>query len=308
MTLGGTSAAEGSWIEKELRSDIPPGKRELVAALRDLCRCLMRDPSVQTASRGLTQTEAAKRLHTNPSSLSRFLSGQTVPGPEFIEVLYKQACSDAGEDAVGYTPDDLTYLRARAVSERRRCSTCLELSRKIDSLTQQLSSGCPACAERQTDAAELASLRQEVAALQAAATAQDPAKAGSQTGQAETGQATGNARTPLPVPHRRGDRQRSHKDAAAARQVAAHAEQLDRGGRQDAALTLLRQSMEVLSPAETALILLTLRRQQQDHLADNLIHVYGRDQADRDIMRVALELHELGSSEDAGAVLRAALR
>jgi hypothetical protein len=51
-----------------------------------------------------------------------------------------------------------------------------------------------------------------------------------------------------------------------------------------------------------------LRQQRQDHLADNLIHIYGRDQEDRDVMHVAMELHDQGAISDAGAVLRAALR
>jgi hypothetical protein len=44
-----------------------------------------------------------------------------------------------------------------------------------------------------------------------------------------------------------------------------------------------------------------------DDLADNLIHVYGRDQGREDVLNVALALHEEGAPDDAGAVLHAAL-
>ncbi|MHA5053365.1 helix-turn-helix domain-containing protein [Streptomyces sp. SD15] len=298
----GTSAERG-WIDKEFRSDVPPGKRALATGLQSLCRRLKPSISAETGNRALTQAEVAKRLHSNPSSLSRFLSGQTVPDWEFIESLHKAACSDTGSDeSISVTLDDLMTRRAVAAAERRRCSTCADLSKRIDSLTRQLRNACLAC-DRREDLAELDALRGEAAALRAAVAELDAAKAGLQARLAAQA-----SRTPLPVPRRRGDRQRSQQNMTAARQLAAQAEDLDRRGRQDAALTLLRQTTEVLSPAETALVLLTLRQQRQNHLADNLIHIYGRDQGDQDILRVALELHEQGASDDAGAVLRAALR
>jgi transcriptional regulator with XRE-family HTH domain len=271
--------------------------------LQRLCSHLKPDGSAAAGNGPLTQADVAKRLHSNPSSLSRFLSGQTVPDSGFIECLYKAACSDAGGDEyVGVTLDALMRHRVKAAAERRRCGTCTELSQRIDSLQQQfcLTSSTH---HRRADIAELDALRREAVNLRAAVTELNADKAGLLARlSAQVSQ------TPLPVPRRRGDRQRSKQDVAAARQVAAQAEELNEHGRQDAALTLLRQTTEVLSPAETALVLLTLRQQQQNHLADNLIHTYGRDQADEDIMRVALELHEQGAADDAGAVLRAALR
>ncbi|TQE29367.1 XRE family transcriptional regulator [Streptomyces ipomoeae] len=282
MTPVGNAPAEHGWIEKELSSDVSPGRRALAMALRDLCRYLRPERSAKPGNKELTQTEAAKRLHSNPSSLSRFLGGKRVPGPEFIETLYKEACSAAGDDrALSITLDELKALRLRAVAERR-CSKCADLSKRT---------------------AELASLKREAATLRAAVTELSAAKAGLQARLAAQA-----SLAPPPVPRRRGDRRRSQKNVSAARQVAARAEELDRGGRQDAALTLLRQTTEVLSPAETAVVLLALRQQQQNRLADNLIHIYGRDQGDRNVIQVALELHEQGAEGDAGAVLRAAVR
>lgn len=281
MTSGSAAPVERAWIEKQLSSGVSPGRRELAMALRDLCRYLKPGISAEPGNTELTQAEAAKRLHSNPTSLSRFLGGTRVPGPEFIETLHKEACSDAGDRAVSVTRDYLMELRDRAVNERR-CGKCADLSERT---------------------AELASLKRENATLRARGTQLNADRAGLR------GRLAAQASpAPPPVPRRRGDRRRSRKDTAAALQVAARAEELDRGGRQDAALTLLRQTTEVLTPAETAVVLLALRQQQQDRLADNLIHIYGRDQEDQNVLRVALELHEQGAAGDAGAVLRAAVR
>ncbi|WP_229900012.1 hypothetical protein, partial [Streptomyces capoamus] len=104
------------------------------------------------------------------------------------------------------------------------------------------------------------------------------------------------------------DRQLSTRDVSAARQLVAQAEELDSSGREDLAFMLLRQSTtELLSPAETALVVVGLRLRGRDGLADDLIHAYGRDQGNQDVMAVAMELHEKGAPDDAGTVLRAAL-
>ncbi|WP_461075966.1 hypothetical protein [Streptomyces deserti] len=96
-------------------------------------------------------------------------------------------------------------------------------------------------------------------------------------------------------------------DVAAARQLANRVGRLHRGGKRDEAFALLRQTTEALSPRETATLLLLLRQQQADQLADNWIHIYGRDQYAQDILHAALTLHEHGAFDDAGALLRAAL-
>ncbi len=60
-----------------------------------------------------------------------------------------------------------------------------------------------------------------------------------------------------------------------------------------------------MSHAELAALLCLLRRQQERALADDLIHIYGRDQSPQDVVRVAAELHDRGAADDAGALLRA---
>ncbi|PZH13385.1 hypothetical protein C1I97_11360 [Streptomyces sp. NTH33] len=223
----------------------------------------------------------------------------------------------ANSQDVGITLDALQTLRVNAEAENRGlCERCAELGRRIDSLAQQLSAPCSACAvlqqeqvayqqERKENAARMAALRKEVAAMRAAIQKLEAVEAGLQARLAMA-QAS---RAPLPVPLRKGDRQRSEKERVVARQLAAQAAELDAAGKEDSALTLLRQgTTELLSPSETALVMVELRQQERDHLADNLIHVYGRDQGDRHVMTVALELHAEGAVDDAGAILHAALR
>lgn len=315
MSTGGGQPRAGGWLEKELQDDgRRPRKLELALALRPLFRLLKTEHMDQSGDRPPTQTEVMKRLGVgNPTSLSRFASLHSrVPSPAFIEALHKAACLDAAASGqeVGITLEALQTLRAHAEAEGRgRCQGCLELGRRIDSLTQRLNTPCPACAvhqqEQKENAARIAALKEEVAAMRAAVQEMETVEAGLQ---ARLAMAMAS-RTPLPVPPRRRDRQRSEKERAVARQLAAQAAELDGAGKEDYALALLRRgTTELLSPSETAFVMVELRQQERDHLTDNLIHVYGRDQGDRHVMAVALELHEEGAVDDAGAILRAALK
>ncbi|OOQ52218.1 hypothetical protein AFM16_14965 [Streptomyces antibioticus] len=69
-------------------------------------------------------------------------------------------------------------------------------------------------------------------------------------------------------------------------------------------LSLLHHTVRTLSHAEIASLMCLLRHQQERELADNLIHIYGRDQSHQDVIQVALHLHERGAPDDAGTLLR----
>ncbi|MEU6090563.1 helix-turn-helix transcriptional regulator [Streptomyces sp. NPDC047085] len=271
-----------------------------------------------------TQAEAAKRLGCTADMLSRYLNRLRVPGRDFVERLYKEACADAAASGqnVGFTREALLALHASAAGERRGCEHCPELGGRIDSLTQQLNAPCPACMahqreqetcrrQRKQDAMRLRSAKREAARLRAAVTdmkAEQAEMLANEAGLRERLAAAQATRTLLPVPRRPGDRQQSMKDVSAARQLVAQAGELDSDGREDLAFTLLRQSTtELLTPAETAQVVVELRQRERGRLADDLIHVYGRDQEKEDVMAVALELHKEGATDDAGAILRAAL-
>ncbi|MER7919963.1 MULTISPECIES: hypothetical protein [unclassified Streptomyces] len=300
-----------NWLTKPLVGDSLPRKRQLIVAVRPLLGLLWAQGSAGPGSKPLKQAELAKRLGSNSTSLSRFVSlVPRVPGRAFIETLHKEACLEAAASGVhvDITLEALQDLRTSADGERRGCPSCVELGGRIDSLTAEPNAPCPVCVTREKerdDAVALAaSLRQEAAELRARVQALE-AGAGLQ---ARLAMAKA-CRTPLPVPRQWRDRQRSKKEVAVARQLAAQARELDSAGQQDEALALLRRgTTELLSPAETALVIVELRQRQSDHLVDNLIHVYGRDQADRPVMTVAAELHEEGAPDDAGALLRAALK
>jgi septal ring factor EnvC (AmiA/AmiB activator) len=228
-----------------------------------------------------------------------------VPRFHSVEHLYKTACADAGgEHALGISLDDLRKLHEAASDER--CQGCVDLrSQLADAISQAVTAEAEIAALRRSasgDTAELESLRREVKSLKDAVSELKAARAGLQA--RLTIQAT---LAPLPVPRRRGDRQRSKNDVSAARQVAKRAAELRSDGRQDAALTLLRHTAEVLSPVETATLFRALRQQQQNELVDNLIHIYGRDHRDQEVMHVTWELHKQGLPDDAGALLRAAI-
>lgn len=295
MARSGPAAVRAAWADKEFRDDVRPCMRSLAEALQLLCQYLVaRDPGTdRPTGRRLTQAKAAARIPCCESSLSRYLSGQSMPHLEIVKRLYAEACRDAGEGhGVEMTLEGLALLHKEAEAERQRPND-EELTTKIDAMFERLRAA----------AAERAALREEVAELKAEVGKLRASEAGLQARLA--------ARTPphpLPVPRRRGDRQRMRRDVAAVRNLAVRAGELDADGRAAAALRLLRRSAdEVLNPLETAGLLLLLRQQQHDVLADNLIHVYGRDRGHEDVLNVALTLHEQGALDDAGAVLHAAL-
>ncbi|MET9829842.1 hypothetical protein ABZ078_11090 [Streptomyces sp. NPDC006385] len=281
MARRGGGSGRRPWPDKTIKSDISPGRRALAEALQSLARLLRseersQDKGVYTRP---TQEEAAGRIKTSSTSLSRFLSGHYVPDVSVVRNLHAAAVDDT-DGLVGISFGELEVMRETAEAERR-CHRCANLADEAASLST-----------------EAESLRRQLKVL-------ENDRAGLQARLATLTRAT-----QLPVPRRRGDRQLMSRDKTAARQVAEQAQDLQRQGSHDseAVLILLRQTaMEVLSPAETAITLGVLRELDQHHLADNLIHVYARDQPDQSVMNVALALHELGLPDDAGAILRAAV-
>lgn len=286
-------------MDKTFRSDVPPARRELACALQTVCRSLT--PGGLPATR-VTQAAAARHLDCSASSLSRFLSGRSLPAFELVASFHQTACRDAGGEAlVGVTLDKLRELHSRARAER--CPRCSRYASAVEDLTLQLQDAHAECTELRQEISELTALRQSVAEQKATIAKLRAAKAGLQARLVFRASAT-----PLPVPRRRGDRQRMQDDIAAARQLAQRAADLNRSEGPNAALIHLGQNSSVLTPYEMAVLLLLLRQQQEHHLADNIIHIYGRDQSDRDVLQATWALYEHGATDDAGALLRAALR
>jgi hypothetical protein len=261
------------------------------------------------------------------SALSRALSGKVVPELRTVEVLFAAASADASKkgDEVGVTLDDLYQLHEKAASEQNnpiaaRLSTDLEsASRELravrDENAQLRSTYAELCAQHDflrkqaslhTDSLRsvrrkyaalqrrAASLRERVSLLEAGSSAPSPGR---------------QAAAPLPVPRREGDRQPTELDAAAARNVARRAEVLCGGGRQaDEVLALVRNTADAYSPAETALLVVLLTQSGQDELAGDLLHIYGRDKPDREVLRAALELLKADAPAKAEALLVIAAR
>ncbi|GAB2775809.1 hypothetical protein [Streptomyces daliensis] len=112
----------------------------------------------------------------------------------------------------------------------------------------------------------------------------------------------------LPVPRTAGDRQVNASGVPSAQQFADRAAELLAQGLPDAALAAMREATEALTAAESAAALILLRAEDQTELAETFLHIFGRQQPDKEVMRMALGLIvEYDSPHDAGAVLKAAL-
>ncbi|MHC5902551.1 hypothetical protein ACVNF4_01335 [Streptomyces sp. S6] len=330
MPSARSGLVRGGWLnpEKGFHHDVGPRKQRLALALRALCRLLGSADPDKPGDTPYLLREAAKRLDCRPDSLSRYLNHTRIPRQEFVERLYKEACTDAatsGQD-IGITLEALLVLHTSALDEQRGRNRP-DLDAQIDALTQQVKAPCAECAalrrKQERNASrlrsvsreatrlrgEVAELKVEVAELKVERSELRAIEAGLREllAASDTG-----ALLPVPRPPRdrqQSTRQRSSKEILAARQLVAQATKLNDTGREDLASTLIRQSTaEVMTPAETALVVVGLRQQPGgNQLADDLIHVYGRDQEKEDVMAVALGLHEEGAPDDAGAILRASL-
>ncbi|NUK18383.1 hypothetical protein [Streptomyces lunaelactis] len=214
---------------------------------------------------------ASRGWGKDPSEISRYRKGRRKPPFGFVELLHSLAVERAGREAVELTVGKLREIHTAA--EPRICRTCTPIRR------------------------ENARLRSENSRL-LASQADQPFPANSDMG----------ASTPLlPVPFEGGDRQRSARDVAAARQLAATAVGFHGSGQTSHAVSWLQDASTALTPLESAASI-ALLRQEQTQLADTAISIHGRRRTETDVIRIALELHEYGLPDDAGALLRAAIR
>lgn len=335
------------WAAKSINGDVPPGKRELALRIQQLCRHLAGESRTKKGIPEPTQAQAAKRLGISETSLSRFLSGYSVPAMELLERIYTSAREDM-KGATGGLPVDVTLADLRDLRDRANadhCESCVTLRAELEQSRAQTGGGGARAAnargmdtpaDRADQRSATAPLTQRLHALKAQRDALEAersrlerrcdhleaeadrlreenarlglliaSRSASRAGQGSRPAATGASEPgPLPVPRQQGDRQQSGADERAARSVAAKAGALQAGGRQGSAVSLLHHTVRTLSHVEIAALLCLLRHQQERELADNLIHIYGRDQSHQDVVRVALALHDRGAPDDAGTLLR----
>lgn len=219
-----------------------------------------------------TLTEAAELLASRnwrkgPSEISRYRSGKRKPPLGFVKLLHALAIERAERGAVRLSLAEL--LEIHSAAEPRLCRTCTPLRKENERLRRQYGRLLP-----------------------------------EQDHQSPTVGRPGT--TPLPVPSGLGDRQRSARDLAAARQVAATAANFHESGQTSYAVSWLQDASTSLTPLECAASI-ALLRQQEARLADTAIGIHGRNRTEKDVIRIALELHELGLPDDAGAILRASI-
>ncbi|MEU3199083.1 hypothetical protein [Streptomyces sp. NPDC006996] len=297
-----------AWTEKGLGDDVPPDRQRLAFALQEMCRRLtVRTPEGEALTHP-TQAQAAKHLKISETALTRYLHGQHVPADKVTVYLYDTACRDAGgQQNLGIAKKELLALRARAAQERcGNCSRHREAARAAGQklkLLQENQQELERTAEEKSR--ELRAARQQVSVLkqetQRARNAQPVPEAGPQEGRTAA-----TAATLLPVRRRQGDRQQSKNETAAALSIASRVKELLSGGRPDSTLALLLHTVEASSPAEIALSVALLRTMSEHELAGNLVHIYGRERSDRDVVHTALKLHEQDAVADAEALLHAA--
>ncbi|PNV34409.1 hypothetical protein C1708_20500 [Streptomyces sp. DH-12] len=306
MAARSSSRPPFAWTKKDFHDDVPPGRRQLAMALREVCRHLViKSPDGNTILTHPTQAQAAKHLYVGESSLTRYLTGQYVPSKKVTTSIFETACRDAGgEQGLGVTKEHLLELRARA--EQERCSNCARHREEAQAARHELEASLEERKKLTKEAgdrdAELRALRKQYSALkQETLRIHLATEAGQQNRHPEELGAT-----PLPVPPRNGDRQRSIKDVSAAQRIRRRAEELAGGGRPDRVLALLRHTAEACTSQEMALLVALLRSNGQEELAGNFVHIYGRDRSDRDVLRAALVLHEHDVAADAEALLRVA--
>ncbi|MFE1261496.1 hypothetical protein ACFW5X_13300 [Streptomyces albogriseolus] len=296
-----------AWTRKDFHNDASLGRRQLAEALQRVCRHLIiKSPDGGTVLTHPTQAQAAKHLYVGETSLTRYLTGQYVPSRETTASIFDTACRDAGgEQSLGVTKEYLLELRACA--EQERCGSCARHREEARAARQERAAVLED-QKRLTDdaenlAAEFRELRRRYSLLkQETLRIRPAAEAGPRNRQPEE-----LAATPLPVPSRNGDRQRSMKDVSAAQRIRRRAEELAGGGQPDRVLALLRHTVEACTSQEMALLVALLRSKGQDEVAGNFVHIYGRDRSERDVLRAALVLHEQDVVADAEALLRAAV-
>ncbi|HCT76131.1 MAG TPA: hypothetical protein DGG94_09570 [Micromonosporaceae bacterium] len=201
--------------------------------------------------------------------ISRYLNAKRLPPKDFVDRLCDLAFAQVGPERIQARRQYVLDLYSKATDAQRKTRSQLhfEIGEMQDSCDR---------------------LRRYIAGLEARLAA-----------------GAANA-APLPVPAANGDRQRKANEVALARQLADKAATLRDQGEEDAALSLLRETSDVLSPLECAATLVLLRQQHEAELAETLIQIYGRDQTKHRVILAALELHEFGLPDDVGAMLRSA--
>ncbi|MFE5948051.1 hypothetical protein [Streptomyces sp. NPDC056480] len=248
------------------RADLPPGREALASLITSLYQNLAVASLTQAA-----ELLASRNWRKSPSEISRYRSGGRKPPLGFVEQLHALAVERAGAQAVGH-----------ALAQVRRIHAAAEPTL------------CRACSPLREENERLRSENSRLIASQKSGASRTP-----------FADRTVEEVTPLPVPQTSGDRQRSARDIAAARQLASTAADLHGSGQTSHAVTWLHDVSASLTPLESAASI-ALLRQKEGQLADTAIGIHGRTRPERDVILIALELYEFGLADDAGALLKAA--
>ncbi len=252
---------------RRIREGLSKERRELVDQLKLFCSHLGSGRR-QTLVVIVDRLKRGYGYSMGGSTLSKVLSGDIFPEYRLVSALRDLACEDAGADAVGITAEELESLYWKA--KDARCPACAGHVRRVRELEKQAKS----CHKFHIDVRF---------PLSASAT---PAQ--------------------LPVPLFEGDRQRSEL-AAAVDELTEKAAGALADGRQEDALALIAEIPERLDAPAVATCVTAFRGREEHSLAETLLQLYGREQPERQVIRLALQLQESGRISDAGAAMRASV-
>ncbi|MEU9116918.1 hypothetical protein AB0D04_35490 [Streptomyces sp. NPDC048483] len=186
--------------------------------------------------------------------------------------------------------DDLLALQ-RLAKKPTDCSGCNKLIKEL----------CRSDAELLTSKSRRWHLERALAACRDVTR-----RAGFKAGSHDYSSAPRRQGAPLPVPRYRQDRQDEWKDLQAAQAVAEHVKALASEQKHHEVAAALQNAQAVLSPVETAAVVVVLRSAEVNGVAETLLKGYARDLPAHAVMGFARSLLQHGLPADAEAVLHTA--
>ncbi|MFG2398125.1 hypothetical protein [Streptomyces lydicus] len=224
------------------------------------------------------------------TTISRYFSGRSIAPGWFICWLHEKAQRRDDNEHVPALEELLSLQRS--AKQPTSCDGCNKLIRELG-----------------RSAAELLKARSETWQLERAlAACRDTSRQNVLAAGSRQHSSVHLPRVPpLPVPRYRRDRQAQLKDVDAAQYVAARVSALTSEQQHHEVAATLESARTGLTPAQTAALVVSLRRREINEAAETLLQGYARDMPSHDAMGLAHGLLGYGLSADAEAVLRTAI-
>ncbi|MFE9252955.1 hypothetical protein [Streptomyces sp. NPDC007088] len=288
--------------------------------MRDVFQHLHALTGLRTATEVISAL-SKRRYPVVKSAYSRYLSGRRTPDAGFAAALYGLAVERSGADRVGVSLEEVQAMREKTLT-KRCCASCRNtaaenaaLAAKNEALRMEAET-----LRRRLEQAGLASIPRQGEELAVAANT----AVRTPSTKLPVGQDSGD-RQAVAAPDERNEDGGAAPDSSLARPAVPQpaAEQLVRriiglsglsgrhtGGSQDgeAALALLLETTQSLTPAEMGTTVRLLQESGLDGLADSLLTAYARRRRASDVIHAALTLHEAEATTSLRTLLTTAAR